>query len=194
MKGRDVVTGSSDMLRRLEPTVRPGIVGSSSEMSLVGSLESTSIERLSFGDLIGLMESGRLGVGRPVSVPDGLDLDESDRAALVQAADHAQAAESRRAVVLLGSRSFLLDVAARRIERALAPDPETDWPDVITGVDAVVVQPDSVEGEEAESGVMSRSVFPAVNPLSLLDGPCVVRLNQDEDPSEMNRRTGVSNI
>jgi len=200
------VSDSSDMLKRLEPAVRPGAVGDRSEDVAFGgvqssaaktfadSLESTSIEHLSFGDLVDLMESGKLGVGQPVHVSDDVELDESERTALVQAADHAQAAGSRRAVVLLGSRSFLLDVAARRVEQPLEVDPESDWPNVVTGVDAVVVQPGSVDGEDGETVEREGPQVASDSPLSLLgglDGPCVVRLSQ-ADHSEMDRQAGVS--
>jgi hypothetical protein len=92
-------------------------------------------ETLDFALLLDQARSGRLRSGIPVRVPDALatGLDDVARERLSQAADAALSEGLSRALVLLGGRMFRLDVGARSVVDAPAPDQA-----VVAGIDGVV--------------------------------------------------------
>lgn len=129
---------STEMLKRLEPVVRP-VESTETAGPRRGRTQGTG-----FQQLLAQADVGHLGTDRLVHVDDQIELDEEQRSRLERAADRAQAASSRKAVVLLDGRALVLDVQSRRVDRELgiAEDDGT----VVMDVDAAVMT------ERAEPG------------------------------------------
>ena len=127
------VSKSLDLLRRLEPAVRPG-TASGAGGGVPALFESQSFDELLHGATAGQMRSGR-----PVQVAEGvhpsLDATQLDR--LGAAADRAEASGARRALMMLDGRGLVLDVAARCVESELKPGDV----DGVLRVDAAMVVP-----------------------------------------------------
>ncbi len=142
------------LLRRLEPAVRRG--GPSPAVRPVPGLAEAG-----FGDLLTMVASGRIRSERAVLVDPGavLDppLDERQLERLADAADEAEAAGARRAVMLLDGRGLVLAVAERRVEGEARPGDGA-----LVGIDAAVaVPPDPAAGEDsASSGTEAASGAP----------------------------------
>ena len=102
------------LLRRLEPAVRPA--GESSAQPRISAADGDFLELLSFAKAGGV-ESGR----EPV-VADGSTLEPSTLAQVGRALDLAQSRGARRAAVVAEGRTFIADVATRRLERLESRD------------------------------------------------------------------------
>lgn len=89
-----------------------------------------------FSSMLDKAQDGELSTGLPVTIGSGLDIElsETQLARLAQAADRAESAGAKRALVLVDGRALELDVASRRItgERTMADARP------ITGIDAVI--------------------------------------------------------
>jgi len=140
------------LLKKLEPAVRPASAPSAAPGP------EAPLEQRSFDDLLALVSTGSLHSGRPVTVAGGARLKESldgsqlDR--LTAAADLAEAAGARQAVMLLDGRGLVLDVAARRLTAELGPDPARP----LMNIDAAVyVAGDDDEQDEPGSAAAPRS-------------------------------------
>lgn len=125
----------SDLLRRLEPAVRRGGPGPAVR-------PVPGIATADFGDLLTLVASGRLQSDRPVVLGPAADIDPpptpDQLTRIASAADEAERAGARRAVMLIDGRGMVLDVPARRLEtEARAGGP------AVTGLDAAVAVPDA---------------------------------------------------
>ncbi len=106
------------LLRRLEPAVRRG--GPAPAVQRV-----PGIAEADFGDLLTMVASGRIRSDRAVQVsPDAMldpPLDDSQLERLAAAADEAEAAGARRAIMLLDGRGVVMDIASRRIDAEAVP-------------------------------------------------------------------------
>lgn len=89
-----------------------------------------------FAELLGLAKSGDVSSGREVSIDPGLDVDltPDQRKALAEAADRAEAAGLNRALVMIGGRALVLDVASRSVTAAA----DLSSPTVLSQIDGVV--------------------------------------------------------
>ncbi len=119
------------LLRRLEPAVRP--VGIDSSMVK----ERTSIEQAGFEELLDRAANGEFSSGREID-ESRLERTLEDRFAdrLPGIADAAEAAGFEQVLVIAGDRPLLLVVADRRIERELGDEAESEG--VLLPVDAAV--------------------------------------------------------
>lgn len=133
--------GSAGMLRVLAGGVRP--VDGSPPIPAGGLRDR---DTLNFGLLLDRAAHGALRSGVRVRLPHALrgDVDEKTVDALSEAADLASAEGIRRAAVVIGSRLFRVDVAARSVVDA--PDAQQT---AITGIDGLVRAPLATDAPEA---------------------------------------------
>ncbi|RPG17242.1 MAG: hypothetical protein CBB69_007655 [Phycisphaera sp. TMED9] len=119
------------LLRRLEPAVRPVGVGAP-----VGTLRS-SIDGAGFEELLERASNGEFTSGREIDesrLEEALEDRFSERLAGI--ADAAEAAGFEQVLVVAGDRPLLLAVSDRRIERELGAEAESEG--VLLPVDAAV--------------------------------------------------------
>jgi hypothetical protein len=120
------------LLRRLEPAVRP-----------TGGISATprpSTADGGFLELLSLAGSGGIDSAREPVLADGAVLEPATLAQVGRALDLAQGRGARRAVLVAEGRTFIAEVAARRLERL-----ETRDDFVFEEVDAAIV----IRGETA---------------------------------------------
>ncbi len=122
------------LLRRLEPAVRPA-----------GASASTASRRASvadgaFTELLDLAHEGGVESARSPELADGATLEPATLAQVARALDLAEARGARRAVVVAEGRSFIADIASRRLERL-----ETRDDFIFEEVDAAI----AIRGESA---------------------------------------------
>ncbi len=118
---------SAHLLRRLEPAVRPAFATPPPPQRPQPPLEGQS-----FDELLALAQQGSVRSGRAVHWGEasgggwGADpaspIDEQQLARLSAAADVAEAAGARRALMLIDGRGVVLDVANRTLVAELADD------------------------------------------------------------------------
>ena len=97
------------LLRRLEPAVRPA--GESSVQPRLSAADGDFLELLS------LAKSGGVESGREAVVADGSTLEPATLAQVGRALDLAQSRGARRAAIVAEGRTYIADVATRRLER-----------------------------------------------------------------------------
>lgn len=120
------------LLRRLEPAVRPA--GESSVQPRLSAADGDFLELLS------LAKSGGVESGREPVVADGSTLEPATLAQVARALDLAQSRGARRAAVVAEGRTYVADVASRRLERL-----ETRDEFIFEEVDAAI----AIRGETA---------------------------------------------
>jgi hypothetical protein len=120
------------LLRRLEPAVRPA--GESSVQPRLSAADGDFLELLS------LAKSGGVESGREAVVADGSTLEPATLAQVGRALDLAQSRGARRAAVVAEGRTYIADVATRRLERL-----ETRDEFIFEEVDAAI----AIRGETA---------------------------------------------
>jgi hypothetical protein len=155
------------LLRRLEPAVRRG--GPAPAIQRV-----PGIAEAGFGDLLTMVASGRIRSDRAVFVaPDAAiepPLDESQLERLAAAADEAEAAGARRAIMLLDGRGIVMDLAGRRIDAEARPGSGP-----LTDIDAAVAVPGDPrtngEAETAGDGAILRGSAAAAAPVGRIGRP-----------------------
>jgi hypothetical protein len=93
------------------------------------------VDDAGFSDLLARAQAGELTSGVPVTVDKeaGVSLSDADLAMLTLAADKAEAAGIRRAVVLNGDQALILDVHSRTI---VGKADMTDG--VLSGIDGII--------------------------------------------------------
>lgn len=103
------------LLRRLEPAVRPAGVG-------VAGTGRAPLDRAGFDDLLARAAGGEFASGRPVD-QGSLDepLDESFRERLAHVADAAETAGFETVLVVVEDRPLILEVGDRRLAAELGP-------------------------------------------------------------------------
>ena len=98
------------LLRRLEPAVRPaGAASSASRRASVADGE--------FTELFSLAREGEIESAREPELADGATLEPATLAQVARALDLAEARGSRRSVVVAEGRAFVADIPTRRLER-----------------------------------------------------------------------------
>ncbi|MDY7109257.1 MAG: hypothetical protein SYC29_11540 [Planctomycetota bacterium] len=134
------------LLKRLEPAVRPGSAPASAREG------QAPLEQRSFEDLLSLVSRGSVHSGRPITVAGAAslkeELDDDQKGRLASAADTAQAAGAKRAVMLIDGRGLVLDVAGRVIETELGPGGK----EALTNLDAAVYVAAREEEQSAARG------------------------------------------
>src|SRR5687768_1214603 len=101
-----MVLSAAQLLRNLEPAIRPGGAGTLTPPPTRGT---APLESQSFEQLLALAKSGGMASGRPVEfefeVQPPLEAAQIDR--LAQAADQAEAAGAKTALMLIDGRAFV---------------------------------------------------------------------------------------
>jgi hypothetical protein len=110
-----MVINPNQLLRRLEPSIRPTYVGGTADQP------RAPIEEQGFDQMLALVSRGMVQ-GRPVEIGFDLEpeLDESQQQRLSAAADLAEAAGARTAILLLDGRGLLLEVGGRTLTAELS--------------------------------------------------------------------------
>jgi len=131
----------AQLLRRLEPAVRPGSIGRRHD-------PQRPIEQQDFDQLLTMVARGNVSSGRHVRCDCALDdpLTDERLERLASAADQAEAAGSDRAVMIIDGRAMVMDVPQRVIEteisaRASANNDAAGSATVFGEVDAAVYVP-----------------------------------------------------
>jgi hypothetical protein len=130
------------LLKQLEPAVRPAYAGAHK------ATPAAPLEQRPFDELLALASQGLVDSGRSVSVDyaaaEALTGDELSR--LSAAADVAEAAGARKALLLMDGRGLVLDVPTRTLSAELSADESSR----VTGLDtAVYVGNEAVESAPA---------------------------------------------
>lgn len=109
---------SLHLLRQLEPIVRPAYADAQPGKGTV------PLEQQPFGELLASASAGLIESGRPVTAHAQATgrLDPAQLSRLASAADRAEAAGARQALLLVDGRGFVLDVANRQITAELSAD------------------------------------------------------------------------
>jgi hypothetical protein len=129
------------LLRRLEPAVRPGFAsGGASAVQASASSHRASVADGAFTELLDLAREGGIESARTPELADGATLEPATLAQVARALDLAEARGARRAVVVAEGRSFIADIASRRLERL-----ETRDDFIFEEVDAAI----AIRGESA---------------------------------------------
>ncbi len=132
----------AQLLRQLEPVVRPGSTPSSSAPARPGLADQ------SFGALLALASRGAIESGRRVQVTfePNETLDDQQITRLSAAADLAEASGARRAMTLIDGRGFVLDVEQRTLTAELLAGAGSRY---VHELDAAIYVPGADE-QEAE--------------------------------------------
>ena len=120
------------LLRRLEPAVRPA--------GRMDAQSRASVADGGFLEVLSLAREGGIESAREPEMADGAVLEPATLAQVARALDLAQGRGARRAVVVAEGRTFIADVASRRLERLESRD---DF--VFEEVDAAI----AIRGETA---------------------------------------------
>jgi hypothetical protein len=124
---------SIDLLRRLEPAVRPHAPPIAPQSP--GLFDAQPFEALLAQAFAGEMRSGRAVIDHPSGLEPPLERAQLERLAL--AADRAEAAGARRALMMIDGRALVLDVESR----AIAAELSDRSPATVLSVDAAMLVP-----------------------------------------------------
>jgi len=137
-----MAVNASQLLKLLEPTVRPmGIAAPARTPRL-------PIEGQSFDDLLAQASKGAMSSGRQVETGFDVEppLDGAQLERIASAADQAEAAGARKALVLIDGRAFALDVQSRTLTMELSARSDVR----VLQLDTAIAAPADAE-EEAPS-------------------------------------------
>jgi len=124
---------SAQLLKQLEPAVRPALAPASS------ARQNAALETQSFERLLSLASQGAIHSGRQIDVQCEAvpPLAASQLERLAAAADQAQAAGAKHALMLIDGRGFVLDVQNRALTAELSNDPASR----LANIDAAMFVP-----------------------------------------------------
>lgn len=152
------VVKPADILKRLEPPVRPGLSAGSAAAPVGPRGDGAPVEAASFEQLITRARGGAWSGLPRITLPSGLELNESQQRRLDLAAEQAQAAGSRRSLVLLDGMALILDVPQRAVAEQI--DSTTDADRVVADIDSVVATRrdpvDAQTGDARSTDVLKR--------------------------------------
>ena len=136
---------SAQLLRQLEPVVRPSFTPSSAAPARPGLADQ------SFDELLALASRGEIESGRQVQVTfePNETLDDQQISRLSAAADLAEASGARRAMTLIDGRGFVLDVAQRTLTAELSAGAGSRF---VHELDAAIYVPSDDEQETEPLG------------------------------------------
>lgn len=111
-----MVVSSVQLLKNLEPAVRPGA------LVAAGIKPSAPLEGQSFDQLLALASKGKIASDRPVEVTFDAQppLSPAQFERLSKAADQAEAAGAKQALMMIDGRNFVLDVESRTLTAELS--------------------------------------------------------------------------
>jgi hypothetical protein len=112
-----MVLSAAQLLRNLEPAVRPGALVPPTVQPNV------PLEAQSFDELLAQASKGKMASGRDVDVSFDAQppLDSTQLKRLQKAADQAEAAGAKQALMMIDGRNFVLDVENRTLTAELSP-------------------------------------------------------------------------
>ncbi len=115
-----------------------------------------------FSSMLGKARAGELSTGLPVTIARNaaIELSDDQLSRLAQAADRAESAGARRALVLMDGRAIEIDIATRQVSRE---HPLGDSP-VITGIDAMIDLGGHAGTPGAEDGSAQAAGFSTARP------------------------------
>ena len=147
---------SLQLLKRLEPAVRPGISPPS-----FGVKAHAALETQSFDQLLAMARKGDIHSGRQIqlSFEPATPLQSSQLERLADAADQAESAGLARALMMIDGRAFVLDVK----NRTLTTEIPIDSANLVQNLDGAVF----VGGHVGESHQIKRSSGIPASPPSL---------------------------
>lgn len=157
-------TESTQLLKMLGSGVRPtsGVAG-------LGAGKSSNIDSAPFAELLKQAENGELSSQRRVTVDKsaGVQLNEAQSIAISAAADRAEAAGIRKALVMLDDQAFVLDVGSRTITG------KADFnKGIMTGIDGVLKISSSTNPADGPRGNANSILpLPKASPSQLLNRP-----------------------
>ncbi len=136
---------SAQLLRQLEPVVRPGFTPSTPVPARPGLADQ------SFDELLALASRGAIESGRRVQITfePNEALDDQQITRLSSAADLAEASGARRAITLIDGRGFVLDVAQRTLTAELSAGAGSRF---VHELDAAIYVPGADEQETKPLG------------------------------------------
>jgi hypothetical protein len=107
-----MTTESLQLLKRLEPAVRPGV-----SLPAHGAKPQAALEAQSFDQLLAMAASGKIQSGRQIqlSFEPTKPLEPAQLERLADAADQAEGAGMNRALMVIDGRAFVLDVKSRML-------------------------------------------------------------------------------
>jgi len=122
---------SLQLLKRLEPVVRPGVA-----LPDFGAKPQAALEAQSFDQLLAMARKGAIHSGRQIELSSDLarPLDSSQLERMAEAADQAQSAGMARALMVIDGRAFVLDVK----NRALLAEVSTEQAGLVQNIDGAV--------------------------------------------------------
>jgi hypothetical protein len=112
-----MVVSSAQLLKNLEPAVRPGTLVPPS------GRPSAPFEGQSFDQLLALASKGKIESGRSIELTFDAQppLSPAQLENLSKAADQAEAAGAKQALMMIDGRNFVLDVESRTLTAELSP-------------------------------------------------------------------------
>ena len=136
---------STQLLRQLEPVVRPGLSSTTVAPARPGLADQ------SFDELLALASRGAIQSGRQVQLTfePNEALDDQQITRLSAAADLAQASGAKQAMALIDGRGFVLDVEQRTLTAELSASAGSR---VIPELDAAIYVPSADEQETETLG------------------------------------------
>ncbi|MGE3106844.1 MAG: hypothetical protein AB7G11_05065 [Phycisphaerales bacterium] len=151
---------SSQLLKMLGSGVRAGPCSTTPAPA--------NIDSAPFAELLKQAESGDLATHRRVCVESsaGIELTEAQSLALSAAADRAEAAGIRKALVMLDDQAFVLDVSTRSITGKAQFNQG-----VLSGIDGVMKISSTTQGGAAPGATDAILPLPRVSPSQLLNLP-----------------------
>ena len=108
-----MTTNSAQLLRLLEPSVRPAF----GQSATTANRNATPLDQQSFAQLLDAASDGKIHSGRQIELSCELNppLSASQMERLANAADMAEAAGARTAMMMIDGRGFVMDVKNRAI-------------------------------------------------------------------------------
>jgi hypothetical protein len=112
-------TSSAQLLKQLEPAVRPGIAPAARSVR-----PGAPFEAQGFDQLLALAKQGQIHSGRQIETAfePSPPLSAAQLERLASAADQAEAGGAKRALMLIDGRGFVMDVASRTLVSELNSD------------------------------------------------------------------------
>ncbi len=152
----------TQLLRQLGQTGRAGAIQGA------GAGQGQKAHASEFADLLGRARDGTLASNKPVSIEEGsgVKLTDEQLARLSLAADRAEAAGLRRALVTIDDQRIILDVQERKIVGQARAESG-----VLEGIDGVIDLAGTLAPAEPRAAT--------VQPPSGLDNPAVARMLSD---------------
>lgn len=144
---------ASQLLRQLEPAVRPGTAP-----SRPGKGQAT-LENQSFNELLSLASKGSIHSGRQVNcncdVNEPLESEQIDR--LSAAADRAEATGAQKVLMLMDGRGFVMDISQRTIEAELSVEHQAS---IFKNIDTAIYVPADDEHPQSTLGPPGNRIAP----------------------------------